>query len=46
MMFFDISTGFRFPKVLCGSVPSIPVAVLDLYNPKIQQRKLKDDFEA
>ena len=23
--FFDISTGFRFPKVLCGSVPSIPV---------------------
>ena len=24
-IFFDISTGFRFPKLLCGSVPSIPV---------------------
>ena len=28
--FFDISTVFRFPKVLCGRVPSIPVAVLEL----------------
>ena len=31
-LFFDISTGFRFSKMQsqCGSVPSIPVAVLDL----------------
>ena len=27
--FFDISTGFRFSKLQGGSVPSIPVAVLD-----------------
>jgi hypothetical protein len=27
--FFDISTGFRFSKLQWGSVPSIPVAVLD-----------------
>ena len=28
--FFDISTGFGFSKLQWGSVPSIPVAVLDL----------------
>ena len=28
--FFDISTGFRFSKLHFGSVPSIPVAVLEL----------------
>ena len=28
--FFDISTGFRFSKLQWGSVPSIPVAVLEL----------------
>jgi hypothetical protein len=30
--FFDISTGFRFSKLQFGSVPSIPVAVLALFN--------------
>ena len=25
--FFDTSTGFRFSKMQCGSVPFIPVAV-------------------
>ena len=29
-LFFDISTGFRVSKMKCGSVPSIPVAVLVL----------------
>ena len=28
-LFFDISTGFKFSKMQCGSVSSIPVAVLD-----------------
>ena len=31
--FFDIYTGFRFSNMQCGSVPSIPVDVLDLSYP-------------
>ena len=41
--FFDISTGFRFPKVLCGSVPSIPVAVLDKDNSFVGHAKKEAD---
>ena len=37
---FDISNGFRFSKLQFGSVPSIPVAALDLEDIVMIQEKI------
>ena len=45
--FFDISTSFRFSKLQWGSVPSIPVAVLDSsfgFNSSFYQNKFNAYF--